>query len=127
MLDVIHCSRHGALADRDHTLLNFFGSEAAIAPDDCDDGYINCRKNVLRHSEVGQKAEAENECRHHREGVRATKSEADDPHNRKSLPPATDGFDQYDRRRESLSFVLRKRESILQQGALRIDDFEITH
>src|SRR5438132_3773410 len=80
VLDIVHGRGHGALANRDEALFHFFRRDAGVAPDDAYDRDVDVRKNVSGHARDRHDPKQHDEDGHHREGVRASKSQTNDPH-----------------------------------------------
>ena len=80
MLDAVDGGRVGALGNENHPALDVEGGKARIVPDDHDDRKIDRREDIHVHQAERKDAEDEHQERHHRDGERAAKREADNPH-----------------------------------------------
>src|SRR5438477_510364 len=78
--DAAHRGRHGALADEDDAPFHVVGGQARVVPHHDDDRDVDGRQDVRLHPAGGEQAEDRDERAEHRDGVRTTESESDDPH-----------------------------------------------
>ena len=80
VLDVVDGGGVRPLGDGDDAPLHLVRRHARIGEDHADDRNIDLRKDVGRHARDGHAAEQRDHERGNDEGIRAAKSETDDPH-----------------------------------------------
>ena len=82
VLNVIDGSSHAPLAVEDDAGGHFLGGEAAVLPDNRDDGDVDVRKDVCRHRPDAEGAKEEDQKRKDGKGVWPPKREPNNPHHR---------------------------------------------
>ncbi len=80
VLDVVDVRSEAALETGDDALFHFFGRQSGINPQDADDRDIDIGKDIHRHSDDGRPAQDGDQDRHDDKGIRAAKSQPDNPH-----------------------------------------------
>ena len=80
VLDVVDGGGEGALADGDDASFHLGGGEAAVGPDDGDDGDIDVGEDILRGLDGRADAEEEDQEREDDEGIGAPEREFNNPH-----------------------------------------------
>ena len=71
VFDVVDVGGEAALEVGDDALLHFVGREAAVLPEDADDGDVDIGENIDRHGDDGGSAQDGDEDRHDDEGIGA--------------------------------------------------------